>query len=132
MLRNFLINNRPISPHLSVYNPQLSSLFSIWHRITGVLLSSIISLYLLFLKVFTMMSYNYLEVFQSFIFKFYSIDSLVDYLYLIILILFFYHVFNGTRHITWDMGFLIDTRSLFFSSSIFVVILVMFILRVLV
>ena len=29
-------NNRPISPHLSIYKPQITSILSISHRITGV------------------------------------------------------------------------------------------------
>ena len=30
--------NRPLSPHLSVYKPQFTSVLSIFHRITGVAL----------------------------------------------------------------------------------------------
>ena len=29
-------NNRPLSPHLTIYKPQITSLMSITHRITGV------------------------------------------------------------------------------------------------
>ena len=31
--------SRPLSPHLFIYKPQLSSIFSVLHRITGVFLS---------------------------------------------------------------------------------------------
>ncbi|KAA0201836.1 hypothetical protein HAZT_HAZT002968 [Hyalella azteca] len=34
---------RPLSPHLSIYKPQLTSVLSISHRATGVLLSSLLS-----------------------------------------------------------------------------------------
>ena len=32
------MNNRPLSPHLTIYRPQLNSVLSILHRITGVAL----------------------------------------------------------------------------------------------
>ena len=32
-------NNRPLSPHLQVYRPQITSVLSILHRITGVALA---------------------------------------------------------------------------------------------
>ena len=33
-------SNRPLSPHLQVYRPQLTSVLSITHRATGVALSA--------------------------------------------------------------------------------------------
>ena len=30
---------RPLSPHLQIYRPQITSVLSIMHRITGILLS---------------------------------------------------------------------------------------------
>ena len=32
-------NNRPLSPHLSIYKKVLPAVFSIFHRITGIALS---------------------------------------------------------------------------------------------
>ena len=32
--------NRPLSPHLQVYKPQVTSVLSIFHRMTGVALSA--------------------------------------------------------------------------------------------
>ena len=32
-----MTNNRPLSPHLQIYKPQLTSVLSISHRITGVI-----------------------------------------------------------------------------------------------
>ncbi|MGB1844556.1 MAG: succinate dehydrogenase, cytochrome b556 subunit, partial [Thalassobaculaceae bacterium] len=32
-------SNRPLSPHLQVYRPQLTSILSITHRATGIALS---------------------------------------------------------------------------------------------
>ena len=33
------MQNRPLSPHLTIYRPQLNSVLSILHRITGIALS---------------------------------------------------------------------------------------------
>ena len=33
------MQNRPLSPHLTIYRPQLNSILSILHRITGIALS---------------------------------------------------------------------------------------------
>ena len=32
-------DNRPLSPHLTIYRPQITSLLSISHRITGIIQS---------------------------------------------------------------------------------------------
>jgi succinate dehydrogenase cytochrome b556 subunit len=32
--------NRPLSPHLTIYKPQLTSTFSIFHRISGAFLGA--------------------------------------------------------------------------------------------
>ena len=45
---------RPLSPHLQIYKPQLTSVLSISHRITGVILSIfsiLIPIFLLFLSL---------------------------------------------------------------------------------
>ena len=34
-----MTNKRPLSPHLQIYQPQLTSLMSILHRLSGVFLS---------------------------------------------------------------------------------------------
>ena len=33
-------NERPLSPHLQIYKPQITSVLSIMHRITGVALTA--------------------------------------------------------------------------------------------
>ena len=43
--------NRPLSPHLSVYKPQITAMLSIYHRITGAVLSLAIVLLLFFNKI---------------------------------------------------------------------------------
>uniref|UniRef100_A0A2P2JEB6 Succinate dehydrogenase subunit 3 n=1 Tax=Rhizophora mucronata TaxID=61149 RepID=A0A2P2JEB6_RHIMU len=57
--------NRPLSPHLPVYKPQLSSMFSIFNRISGAFLSSmVLSFYLLFKMGFICFTYdNFYQIF---------------------------------------------------------------------
>lgn len=127
-----LIHNRPISPHLLVYVPQISSLFSIWHRITGVLLASFVSFYFLFFKLFTIINYTQLKILHNIILIVHGVVGLTNYLYLIISILILYHMLNGIRHIIWDVGFFLNIRALFFSSLIFLIILLIVVLDALV
>ena len=44
--------NRPLSPHLTIYRPQLNSVLSIMHRITGIVL--FVGLVLLILWFFSL------------------------------------------------------------------------------
>ena len=117
------ITNRPIAPHLSIYSPQFSSLFSIWHRITGVFLSCFISFFLLFLKLYTILNFPPKLIYVNFmIFDFYN-NIVFNYIYLIILLLLTYHILNGLRHIMWDIGLFLSNKYLYLSSVLFFLIL---------
>lgn len=91
-------NNRPLSPHLTIYKPQITSLMSITHRITGVFQSVgllIICIFLISL-LFGSQIHNTLQIFVNHIvgktfFIFYTFSLC-------------YHLFNGIRHLAWDLG----------------------------
>nr|YP_010555058.1 succinate dehydrogenase cytochrome B560 subunit [Kappaphycus malesianus]UYR20479.1 succinate dehydrogenase cytochrome B560 subunit [Kappaphycus malesianus] len=106
-------NNRPISPHLLIYKPQNSSLGSIWHRMTGILLLILMSLFMVNLKLtlnfnlFTKIIYDSYYYFWSFF-------------YLLLVFAFSYHSFNGLRHILWDLGLLFHVRNLIYSFSLII------------
>jgi succinate dehydrogenase / fumarate reductase cytochrome b subunit len=89
---------RPLSPHLQVYKPQLSSATSIFHRITGCALG-LGTLLLTAWLVCAAASDAAFSVIQAF---------LASWLGLLILIAFtlslFYHFCNGIRHLAWDAG----------------------------
>ena len=93
------MQNRPLSPHLTIYRPQLNSVLSILHRITGIALS----LTLLILIGFFISLIFGEEIFTVFSTYFNSIVGK--------LIMFFslcgiwYHFFAGIRHLFWDMGY---------------------------
>jgi len=90
--------NRPLSPHLSIYRPQMTSVLSILHRITGVGMSlSAVLIVWWFLAAATGPEY----------FEF--VDGLLtSWLGLLILVAslwaFWFHFFNGIRHLRWDAG----------------------------
>jgi succinate dehydrogenase / fumarate reductase cytochrome b subunit len=89
---------RPISPHLQVYKPQISSALSIFHRITGCALGAGTLLLTLWL-VCAASGDNAFSIIQAF---------LASWIGLLILIGFtaalFYHFCNGIRHLAWDAG----------------------------
>lgn len=107
MFTKFKIFNRPIAPHLLIYTPQLSSLFSIWHRISGVSLTIFFSIFLIFIKIFLISNMNWAIFISSTILKWVMI-----YFYLLALLLLIYHLFNGIRHIVWDLGFFLNINYL--------------------
>ena len=89
---------RPTSPHLSIYRPQISSVLSIMHRITGVALfvgTSIIVIWL-WSAAYAPALYTNLHS---------MIASVIGQLLLLGWTLaFYYHLSNGIRHLFWDMG----------------------------
>jgi succinate dehydrogenase / fumarate reductase cytochrome b subunit len=91
-------NNRPLSPHLQVYRLPLTGLMSIAHRITGVLLSLglILFVYVLYAIAAGEDVYNALQVFMSF--------WLCKLVYWGFVYALFFHVCHGLRHLLWDVG----------------------------
>ncbi|MDB2414701.1 succinate dehydrogenase, cytochrome b556 subunit [Rickettsiales bacterium] len=87
---------RPLSPHLSIYKPQITSVLSISHRLTGV------ALYVgtVFLALWTILSvYGCASCINP------LIKTPVGYGILGIWSLaLYYHLCNGVRHLFWDAG----------------------------
>nr|YP_009488814.1 succinate dehydrogenase cytochrome b560 subunit [Grateloupia filicina]AWD77504.1 succinate dehydrogenase cytochrome b560 subunit [Grateloupia filicina] len=123
MLRNYTFN-RPISPHLSVYSPQVSSMFSIWHRISGVLLIVGLSLFLLILKIVIQSDLKILLFFISLPTWF------SNFFYLTCSLIFAYHALNGIRHITWDLFLFLETKQLSLSATLLVILLVFILIKI--
>ncbi len=91
--------HRPLSPHLQVYKPQLTSVMSILHRATGMALSVGV-LYLVVWVVFASGSSGTYAMFQSFNVSILGRIVLGGWLFCA-----FYHLCNGIRHLFWDMGY---------------------------
>nr|YP_010199870.1 succinate dehydrogenase subunit 3 [Crassiphycus usneoides]UAD89878.1 succinate dehydrogenase subunit 3 [Crassiphycus usneoides] len=102
--------NRPMSPHITIYAIQTSSLSSIWHRVSGIFLTLLIVFSFIYVQLLTHSNYDrYLLIFEiinNYVFFFHNI------LYAIFLLSFFYHVLNGLKLILWDLSFLLNPKFL--------------------
>jgi succinate dehydrogenase / fumarate reductase cytochrome b subunit len=94
--------SRPLSPHLQIYRPQITSTLSILHRFTGIALSFGTLLLVWWLAAAAAGPAAFARV-QGFI------GSPLGYLLLFgwTLALFF-HLVNGVRHLAWDAGYGFD------------------------
>lgn len=91
-------NSRPLSPHLSIYRPQITSVLSITHRATGVWL---------FFGAIMLVAWLCIVAYSpAFYPSFYSaLSSIWGKLFLLSWIAsFYYHLANGIRHLFWDIG----------------------------
>jgi succinate dehydrogenase / fumarate reductase cytochrome b subunit len=93
---------RPLSPHLQIYRPQITSVLSIMHRITGLLLC-LGALLLVAWVATTAAGPDWHACF------FHFVDSIVGRLTLLGLVFsLLFHLSNGIRHLVWDMGYGFD------------------------
>ncbi|XP_029173814.1 succinate dehydrogenase cytochrome b560 subunit, mitochondrial-like [Nylanderia fulva] len=100
---------RPLSPHLTIYEYQLTAVLSITHRTTGIMLAS----YAMFLGLGTLFIPGGIPCF---------IET-VDNLCLSLPVLFAgktllalpatYHTFNGIRHLAWDFGLFLTIKEVY-------------------
>lgn len=100
--------NRPLSPHIQIYKPQISSFTSILHRTTGIFLY-----------------FGVIVICWAIVYNTYQVEIMADgdviestcdciwiqilkyVVYLVILgwvFSLFYHLCNGIRHLFWDIG----------------------------
>jgi succinate dehydrogenase cytochrome b subunit len=97
--------DRPLSPHLQIYRWQLTSVLSILHRASGVVLSAgtILLVWWLVAAASGPDAYESVE------------DFLGSWLGLLVLFgwtaALFYHLCNGIRHLVWDTGYALDLKS---------------------
>ncbi|MGB0681435.1 MAG: succinate dehydrogenase, cytochrome b556 subunit [Magnetovibrionaceae bacterium] len=89
---------RPLSPHLQVYRPQITSILSITHRMTGVALA-VGSLFFTFWLASLGYGEDAFTAAQGFMGSWFGILLLMGFT-----VAFWYHLFNGIRHLMWDAG----------------------------
>nr|BAL63270.1 succinate:cytochrome c oxidoreductase subunit 3 [Pyropia vietnamensis]BED43661.1 succinate:cytochrome c oxidoreductase subunit 3 [Pyropia sp. Myanmar_A]BED43685.1 succinate:cytochrome c oxidoreductase subunit 3 [Pyropia sp. Myanmar_B]BED43709.1 succinate:cytochrome c oxidoreductase subunit 3 [Pyropia sp. Myanmar_C] len=107
--------NRPLSPHLTIYNPQKSSIFSIWHRISGVFMFTLINSFFFLLNQ-AYFSYT-ISFFQNFL-EDYTISNLLLFsMKLLVSVIFLYHITNGIRHFLWDSVIHVSTKKVYQDSN---------------
>jgi succinate dehydrogenase / fumarate reductase cytochrome b subunit len=89
---------RPLSPHLQVYRPQITSVLSILHRLTGVALT-LGTLLLTWWLVSAAYGPDAFADAQAFVGSWFGQLLLWGFTFAL-----FYHLGNGIRHLAWDFG----------------------------
>ncbi len=89
---------RPLSPHLQVYKPQLTSVLSILHRISGIALA-VGTVLLVWWLVAASTGVDAFNTVQRVIGSWIGRLCLLGWSFAL-----FYHLCNGIRHLFWDMG----------------------------
>jgi len=106
------IFNRPLSPHLTIYSSELTSIYSIWHRITGLILILILITNFSILKFSTFFVLGGLYEFFFVTFLWIKNSFFINFI-----IFFCYHMLNGIRHIIWDLGFILPINKVLISAK---------------
>ena len=96
--------NRPLSPHLTIYRPQLTSFSSIMVRITGIsaLLLAVLVVWWLLAAASSPQAFRGIDAFMR--------SILGD------LIMFggawalYYHMLGRLRHVIWDLGYCLEVE----------------------
>ncbi len=102
-------DDRPLSPHLQIYRPQLTSVLSITHRLTGVALSvgSPVLVFWLLAAAAGPQSYAALHGFLA---SWIGLVLLLGWTFSL-----FFHLCNGVRHLFWDAGYGFELESIYAS-----------------
>jgi succinate dehydrogenase / fumarate reductase cytochrome b subunit len=90
--------NRPLSPHLTIYRPQMTSISSIFVRITGNALLAATLLLIAWLLAASISAAAFAWV-QCVITSWFG-----DLVFLLSLWALWYHTLGGLRHLIWDTG----------------------------
>lgn len=94
------MSDRPLSPHLQIYKVQVTSFFSIMHRLTGVLLFFLLMIFSWHFILHVYFPELFIVVYLNALLS----TSVAKLAYVLCFIGFTYHFLNGIRHLLWDMG----------------------------
>lgn len=104
-------SNRPLSPHLQIYRPQMTSVLSILHRIAGVALGAG-ALLLVYWVAAAAAGPDRFAAAQA------LMGSWFGYLILFgFSVALFFHLCNGIRHLFWDAGYGFELRAAYASGT---------------
>lgn len=104
----------PLSPFLQ-YRPQLTSVLSITHRITGVLLCAGAVLLSLWLVAIAAGAETY-DAISGHIAAWYGRFVIFGFVFSL-----YYHLCNGIRHLFWDMGLGLEIKTAYRSGYVVLV-----------
>jgi succinate dehydrogenase / fumarate reductase cytochrome b subunit len=102
-------DQRPLSPHVQIYRPQLTSVLSITHRLTGVFLSVGSPLLVIWLMMSAAGPQSYSAV-HAFLASWFGIVLLLGWTFSL-----FFHLCNGIRHLFWDAGYGFELEAIYAS-----------------
>jgi succinate dehydrogenase / fumarate reductase cytochrome b subunit len=96
---------RPLSPHLQIYQPQLTSVLSILHRGAGLALAvgTVFLVGWLFAAAFNS---GWFSLAEAFWYSWIGRLMLLGWTFS-----FFFHLCNGIRHLFWDAGWGLDLKT---------------------
>lgn len=99
------ITDRPLSPHIGIYKPQITSVLSILHRATGMFLCLGLVVFAWWVIALALGPEPYAAVRSA-------LGSWLGRLLLFAWTFsFFYHLCNGVRHLFWDAGIGFELRT---------------------
>lgn len=104
--------NRPLSPHLQIYRPQITSVLSITHRFTGIALvfGAILLFFWLTAASLGAEAYSFnKDILTSWIGKLVMFGVIFSV---------WFHLGNGIRHLAWDAGFGFKMRTVHISGIV--------------
>ena len=104
--------DNPLSPHLQIYRPQITSILSILHRLTGIALGvgTLVLAWWLIAAAIGPEAYGNVQWFLS---SWFGTFILLGFTFCL-----FYHLCNGIRHLGWDMGWGLELATLHITSWI--------------
>jgi len=112
---------RPLSPHLQIYRPQLTSIMSISHRATGVALAA--GTLLLCLWLVALAAGDVWYALAATVIG-HPIGKFILFGYSVALV---YHALNGVRHLTWDRGIALTIPGVYRSGQVVLLLTVVII-----
>lgn len=99
------ITDRPLSPHIGIYKPQITSVLSILHRATGMFLCLGLVVFAWWVIALALGPEPYAAVRSA-------LGSWLGRLLLFAWTFsFFFHLCNGVRHLFWDAGVGFELRT---------------------
>jgi succinate dehydrogenase / fumarate reductase cytochrome b subunit len=100
---------RPLSPNLQIYRPQLTSVLSITHRLTGVILG-IGAIFLVIWIMTAAAGPSPYVAFNGLLGSWVGLALLFVWTFSL-----FFHLCNGIRHLIWDVGYGFELRTIYAS-----------------
>ena len=100
------MDDRPLSPHLSVYGWRITNTLSILHRLTGLVLTLAaigLAWWLLAVAGGPDRHADATRLLGS---------GLMKLVLVAVVFCFFYHLANGIRHLAWDFGYGFDRKQI--------------------